>query len=296
MKRAFTLIELLVVIAIIAILAAILFPVFAQAKAAAKKTSSLSNVKQITLSAKIYQADFDDNFPLFLSGRYGNLSCPDPTRCADGLPVASQTWVGITAPYIKSIQMLVDPVVGDTQGNVVGPNAWYYTQNRRPMYGYNYIFLAPFYNCDTGLARNEGSSVKPADTVMFTESQGFTNASAGGFFGANPPGAWPIIAPAPTACIFWDGTKGSGNWAANVGTNPAVGAYSASVRATRNNPVGGSVVGFVDGHAKFMKPDALAIGTDYGSVVSTNGNDGAAITDLSKYLWTLDGTDADLRW
>ncbi len=49
-SRAFTLIELLVVIAIIAILAAILFPVFAQAKAAAKKTQSLSNVKQIALS------------------------------------------------------------------------------------------------------------------------------------------------------------------------------------------------------------------------------------------------------
>ena len=51
MKKAFTLIELLVVIAIIAILAAILFPVFAQAKAAAKKTSSLSNVKELALGS-----------------------------------------------------------------------------------------------------------------------------------------------------------------------------------------------------------------------------------------------------
>jgi prepilin-type N-terminal cleavage/methylation domain-containing protein len=61
-KRAFTLIELLVVIAIIAILAAILFPVFAQAKEAAKKTTSLSNVKQLGTSTSMYLADNDDSY------------------------------------------------------------------------------------------------------------------------------------------------------------------------------------------------------------------------------------------
>jgi prepilin-type N-terminal cleavage/methylation domain-containing protein len=64
MKRAFTLIELLVVIAIIAILAAILFPVFAQAKEAAKKTQTLSNAKQLGTAANIYMTDYDDNMPL----------------------------------------------------------------------------------------------------------------------------------------------------------------------------------------------------------------------------------------
>jgi prepilin-type N-terminal cleavage/methylation domain-containing protein/prepilin-type processing-associated H-X9-DG protein len=62
-NRAFTLIELLVVIAIIAILAAILFPVFAQAKLAAKKAASLSNSKQTALASQIYGNDFDDTFP-----------------------------------------------------------------------------------------------------------------------------------------------------------------------------------------------------------------------------------------
>jgi prepilin-type N-terminal cleavage/methylation domain-containing protein len=63
MKRAFTLIELLVVIAIIAILAAILFPVFAQAKSAAKKTQSLSNVKNLGLAVQMYTIDSDDVLP-----------------------------------------------------------------------------------------------------------------------------------------------------------------------------------------------------------------------------------------
>ena len=62
-KRAFTLIELLVVIAIIAILAAILFPVFAQAKAAAKKTACLANGNQIGIALMLYLGDNDDTYP-----------------------------------------------------------------------------------------------------------------------------------------------------------------------------------------------------------------------------------------
>ena len=64
-KKAFTLIELLVVIAIIAILAAILFPVFAQARESARTISCLSNVKQISLGLTMYVQDYDERFPLW---------------------------------------------------------------------------------------------------------------------------------------------------------------------------------------------------------------------------------------
>src|SRR6266511_3335108 len=62
-RRGFTLIELLVVIAIIAILAAILFPVFARAREAARKTACLSNVKQLGLASNMYKQDYDEAYP-----------------------------------------------------------------------------------------------------------------------------------------------------------------------------------------------------------------------------------------
>lgn len=94
-KNAFTLIELLVVIAIIAILAAILFPVFAQAKNAAKKTAALSNVKQTGTSVLLYVTDYDDMYPM------GSGACwwyP-----LDG------GWALDTQPYIKNLPILRTP-------------------------------------------------------------------------------------------------------------------------------------------------------------------------------------------
>lgn len=78
-RKGFTLIELLVVIAIIAILAAILFPVFAQAKESAKKTACLSNLKQIGTSTKLYEADYDDT--LYLHRDNCNASGTATTPC-----------------------------------------------------------------------------------------------------------------------------------------------------------------------------------------------------------------------
>jgi prepilin-type N-terminal cleavage/methylation domain-containing protein len=107
MKKAFTLIELLVVIAIIAILAAILFPVFAQAKAAAKKAADLSNVKQISLGITMYTADVDDMYP---SAYYHRAFNP----ALGGTNAGYIHWSGMIQPYVKNIQLFVSP--GDTIG------------------------------------------------------------------------------------------------------------------------------------------------------------------------------------
>ncbi|MEI6431127.1 MAG: DUF1559 domain-containing protein [bacterium] len=94
LKKAFTLIELLVVIAIIAILAAILFPVFAQAREKARQTSCLSNLKQIGLAAMMYVQDYDERFP---SNAGVN---PDPTQLTDG-DWGKDFWMFHFYPYIK---------------------------------------------------------------------------------------------------------------------------------------------------------------------------------------------------
>lgn len=117
-KRAFTLIELLVVIAIIAILAAILFPVFAQAKESAKKTAGLSQLKQVNTAVVMYMADYDDIFPVGITQRtsgtwrYSNLH-PRPANVylgggwdAPGVPETVQPhWGNAVEPYIKNLQL-----------------------------------------------------------------------------------------------------------------------------------------------------------------------------------------------
>jgi prepilin-type N-terminal cleavage/methylation domain-containing protein len=107
-RRGFTLIELLVVIAIIAILAAILFPVFAQARAKARATTCLSNVKQLGLGVLMYAQDYDESLPLAVTGVQTNDSA---TFWWNGnAPANSQAvWQNSVQPYIKSYGMMVCP-------------------------------------------------------------------------------------------------------------------------------------------------------------------------------------------
>src|SRR6056297_1595143 len=103
-RRGFTLIELLVVIAIIAILAAILFPVFARAREKARQTSCLSNVKQIGLAWQMYVQDYDECIPPYY--------VPNSVRGPELPDIGASTtlyWQDLIYPYTKNFQIWVCP-------------------------------------------------------------------------------------------------------------------------------------------------------------------------------------------
>ena len=98
-NRAFTLIELLVVIAIISLLAAILFPVFATARAKARTASSASNLRQLLMSIKTYEQDYDERYPV-ISTMFGNsASCSTISLSSPFSPTV------VLAPYVKSMNV-----------------------------------------------------------------------------------------------------------------------------------------------------------------------------------------------
>jgi prepilin-type N-terminal cleavage/methylation domain-containing protein/prepilin-type processing-associated H-X9-DG protein len=140
--KAFTLIELLVVIAIIAILAAILFPVFGRARENARRTSCLSNLKQIGLGVMQYTQDYDERLPM---GTYnpavlytGTESVP--ARIFDSTTASGLnryiSWMDAIYPYVKSTQIFVCPSA--SRGIPV------------PSYGYNNAFTSAGYKGSYG--------------------------------------------------------------------------------------------------------------------------------------------------
>ena len=186
-NKGFTLIELLVVIAIIAILAAILFPVFAQAKAAAKKTSDLSNMKQTGTANLIYSGDSDDVFVANGEGLHtgafsnaqfihsytgygGEQFAPygagsgGPTGAPLGFmdPAANQNWGREMFPYIKSMDMLVSPGASNDSNPKYAP-----VPNNGKAGKTTYVM--------NGCASNESqtSMSKPAELIVF-QSRGTT--------------------------------------------------------------------------------------------------------------------------
>ena len=166
-RRAFTLIELLVVIAIIAILAAILFPVFARAKEAAKKTSCLSNAKQIGLAWTMYCDSYDDT-----AMRVRIVESQTRVVYWWGSWDGSQLRIeqGLLQPYMKNRQIQGCPSFSNKLRTVLGLTG----------FGYNYAYLSPSRydppNYDeVPIPVNLSQVGSPSETVTFADSARINN-------------------------------------------------------------------------------------------------------------------------
>ena len=165
-RRGFTLIELLVVIAIIAILASILFPVFARARENARRASCQSNLKQIGLGFVMYAQDYDEHMP---SGFLANTGVPYP----NGTAYTYQSWRVAVFPYVKSVQLFNCPsasAILEWKGDYKITQA---------AYAYNYLAPnVPNPGISMGTAVASGASLAAipdtAGTILVTESSSAT--------------------------------------------------------------------------------------------------------------------------
>jgi len=276
-KRGFTLIELLVVIAIISILSAILFPVFARARESARRTSCMSNMKQIGLGIMMYVQDYDEHYPM---GWYGDVvqtqsgtpgayfnTC-DPSACSGSGIGHFITWMDLVYPYVKSVQVFQCPSSTDPSfGSPAGPAADYWlngaygnTTTGSTMDSLRYHYTA--YNYDTNLTLiGTGTPMsaieRPAETLMIYEDSGQ---------GKNYDSPYNIRGQSQ----FWANNATSG------------GGYTTEVQPH----LGGANIAFGDGHVKWLSFQTMlaAVGGIHNATACDLTNASAAPNYCSR-LW-----------
>lgn len=285
-KKGFTLIELLVVIAIIAILAAILFPVFAQAKAAAKKTASLSNVKELGLAHIMYGNDYDDSFASSWCKEFaGDFNF-------------------FVQPYMKSLQILTNPdrtiapssLVGTCDSGSDAWGTWHFAPgqvdnptNLASIWGYGFN-NGPGYNDNLGLVRDVANNVNPNQSITVNVGGVTVTTTVRSTVEAGIPFT-SVVAPA--TCLMLGSTNGLPLMAIDIddlrpggfpGANDTPCESAARVHGTGPD-AGGYNMTYVDGHSKWLKFNPTL------SIYHTTGGglDPLSLPNVCQYLSNWDG-------
>lgn len=281
-KKAFTLIELLVVIAIIAILAAILFPVFAQAKQAAKKTTDLSNNKNIALGITMYAADFDDTFPL--ASIFDGAKGWTPWQFTVNPYVKSGAQTGNPGDFIKGWDTSVTPNRNVEMGIWRSPIARNISQNNGPSYGANALVMgedqsaAPWVDDNQRIPSLTGSqAARPGEMLLSGLTENFTWSGSQNLAFEIPvewtrPEQVPGVTSNPAnaadtrlaaiwyrdnwvkADLAWENRQGPGalgTWFCTWGPYMCKGLRYSYAQST--------LVNYVDGHAKSVKLGSLRV-------------------------------------
>ncbi len=261
LAKGFTLIELLVVIAIIAILAAILFPVFQKVRENARRSSCLSNQNQLGLAFTQYTQDYDEKYP---GGTF-------PYTAANPVIPVGAGWAGNIYTYVKSVGVYKCPD-DSTSGTAAYPGVISYAMNME-------------------IARNDGNRIgaslsglqSSASTVLLYEIRG-----DGGVNIADPQEAnGPLVSGGGNGLAF-NGARCDRNGNENINTPLETGYLNGAVQndgryaqGFDNKPGGlhtdGSDYLFTDGHVKWLRPNQVSPGNTAASATSpqSDGNNAA---------------------